>query len=116
MANANQDSRIAFGRIYNSMNVLRFGRTAKFDYLTMIAKLGLAAFEANSAYLSTSTGPIRGAKLLFSGSVVSNQYSRQELDAYAIRLADALVVGLQEMEDALCNWQKSPGRYQRFAG
>ena len=112
----NHVSRAAFGRIYDSMKVLRFGRTAKFDYLSMLAKLDLVAIEANSAYLSTSTGPIRGAKLLFGGSVVSNQYSTQELDTYAIHLAGALRVGLQEMEDALCNWQKSPGRYQRFAG
>lgn len=113
---ADQDARIAFGRIYGEMEVLRFGRTAKFDYLTMIAKLGLANIDANSAYLSTSTGPIRGARLLFGGSVASWQHSPPELDGYAVQLANALGVGLQEMEDALCNWQKSPGQYRRFSG
>lgn len=113
---SNGDPRLAFGRIYQSMKVLRFGRTAKFDYLTMLAKLSLANIEADSAYISTSTGPKKGAKLLFGGDLASAKFTDRELDKYAILFANALGVGLQEVEDALCNWQKSPEKYCRFVG
>ena len=43
----------------------RFGRTARFDYLTMLAKLGLANIAPGSPYLIGATGPLKGARLLF---------------------------------------------------
>lgn len=105
----------AFRWLYNSMNVLSFGRTAKFDYLTMLAKLNLANIEADSAYLKNATGPLRGAKLLFSGRIASN-ISVDKLERDLICLALYLNVGMQEIEDALCNWQKNPNRHIRFRG
>lgn len=105
----------AFRWLYNSMNVLSFGRTAKFDYLTMLAKLNLANIEADSAYLKNATGPLRGARLLFSGRIVSN-ISANKLDQDLICLSQYLGVGMQVIEDALCNWQKSPNRHIRFRG
>lgn len=110
------DPRVAFRRLNDSMNVLRFGRTAKFDYLTMIAKLHLAPIEADSAYLVGATGPLRGARLLFGGSVAATRLTANELDDWLIQLAGALQLGMQEMEDALCNWQKIPSRFARFRG
>jgi hypothetical protein len=38
------------------------------------------------------------------------------VESWLAELAAHLKTGLQEMEDALCNWQKSPERYQRFRG
>jgi len=65
---AGGDPRKAFDGLYNSMeSVARFGRTARFDYLTMTAKLGLATIEPPSTYIQGSTGPVRGARLLFEG-------------------------------------------------
>ncbi len=110
------DTRTAFRTLYNTMQVLRFGRTAKFDYLTMLAKLGLASIEADSPYLIGATGPLQGAKLLFGGSINAKNYTTNELDGLVVLLGDRLQVGMQEMEDALCNWQKSPGRFARFRG
>ncbi|MBZ5523719.1 MAG: hypothetical protein LAP21_15905 [Acidobacteriia bacterium] len=52
------DPRRGFDDIYRSMKaVTRFGRTARFDYLTMVGKLGLAPIEPGSPYLQGSTGP-----------------------------------------------------------
>lgn len=96
-------------------NVISFGRTAKFDYLTMIGKLGFAPIEPGSTYMQGSTGPFKGAVLLFSGHTTA-ALSRADLDAWLIQLEAHLHVGMQVMEDALCNWQKSPGVFRPFRG
>lgn len=110
------EPRKAFRRLYDSMSVLRFGRTAKFDYLTMIAKMSLAQIQPDSAYLIGATGPLRGARLLFAGTVAATHITAHELDDWLLLLGDAIDIGMQEMEDALCNWQKTPGRFVRFRG
>ena len=55
---ANGDRRMAFDFLYQGMNdVASFGRLARFDYLTMLGKLGLADIEPGSPYLAGSSGP-----------------------------------------------------------
>lgn len=104
----------AFDWLYRSMNsVRRFGRTARFDYLTMLAKLELADIEPGSAYFGDSTGPVVGARLMFQGNT-AHHLSVAELDRRTGVLAQHLGVGMQVMEDSLCNWQKSPEYYVRF--
>ncbi len=111
LAEAENDPHGAFDWLYQSMDTLRrFGRTARFDYLTMIGNLGLANIEPGSAYLSGSTGPLRGAQLLFGTG------SRAALEQLTAQLGNRLGVGMQVMEDALCNWQKSPGVFKPFRG
>jgi Alpha-glutamyl/putrescinyl thymine pyrophosphorylase clade 3 len=106
-----------FDYLYRSMNsVYRFGRTAKFDYLTMLGKIGLADLEPPSAYLVDGTGPVRGARLLFSGAVDNQSLSKRELDLLSIALEKALGVGMQVIEDSLCNWQKNATKYVAFRG
>lgn len=108
--------RAMFDYLYRSMNgVISFGRTARFDYLTMIGKLGLAPIEPGSTYMNGATGPFDGAKLLFSGNATAN-LNRSDLDARLIELEAYLNVGMQVMEDALCNWQKSPETFKPFRG
>jgi len=108
--------RQAFGRLYREMaRVHRFGRTGRFDYLTMLAKLGLAAIDADATYMRNATGPLRGARLLFSGQIDA-QLSATELEARLVVLEAHLNTGMQVLEDSLCNWQKSPGRYEYFGG
>lgn len=108
--------RQAFEYLYRSMKaVRRFGRTARFDYLAMVGKLGLAQIEPGSAYIQGSTGPVVGARLLFSGRK-DTDLSAAELDKWLVDLNDELRVGMQVLEDALCNWQKSPRVFQRFRG
>jgi hypothetical protein len=92
-------------------NVLRFGRLARFDYLAMLGKLGLAGIKPGSTYLNGATGPLRGARLLF--GVTANH---SVLDGWLGELDEELQVGMQVMEDALCNWQKSPSVFEPFRG
>ncbi len=117
-ARNNNDRRRSFHDLFQSMKmVASFGRLARFDYLSMLGKLRLAHIEPGSAYLSNSTGPLQGAKLLFENTENASG-SLLELDRYLVEL-DAqlgLEFGLQVLEDALCNWQKSPDELQRFSG
>lgn len=114
---AKGDPRFAFAVLYWEMHdVLRFGRIGCFDYLTMLAKLGLAPIEADSTYLiDNATGPTRGARLLFDGQIDSRT-SPKLLDEKLSRLGNALRVDMQVLEDSVCNWQKSPSAYQLFRG
>lgn len=104
------DPKLYFNWLYNTLSIYRFGRLAKFDYLSMLSKTGLANIESDSCYLTDSTGPKLGARLLF-GNHLNNQ-----LEIYAMELADYLGIGYQEMEDALCNWQKSPRVFHSYTG
>lgn len=105
-----------FAALYKAMGpVARFGRTARFDYLTTLAKIGLADIEPDSAHLSGATGPLAGARLLLDG----HKNSKTRLGDLEVRLSivqQTLSVQFDVLEDALCNWQKSPGRFIPFRG
>lgn len=108
------DPNAQFDALYRSMrrNVHRFGRTACFDYLTTISKLGLAPIEPGKAYLAGSTGPIKGARLLLGAS----RGGAKELELRLIAIEDYLRIGFDPLEDALCNWQKAPFSFTPFRG
>jgi hypothetical protein len=109
------DPRLSFADLYRSMSSVRsFGRTARFDYLTMIAKLGLAPIDADSTYMQGATGPVQGARLLFGDP--NGTLSRPELDQRLKELGADTGLGMQVLEDSLCNWQKSPSTFLRFRG
>jgi hypothetical protein len=109
---ADCNRREAFNELYRSMHVVAsFGRMARFDYLTMVGKLGLAQIEPGSTYMQGATGPINGARLLF-----GERASALDLDAWLVELEGELHVGMQVLEDALCNWQKSPAEFVPFRG
>jgi hypothetical protein len=111
------DRRLVFDHLYQSLNsVTRFGRTAKFDYLTMLGKLQLAPIEPGSPYLVGATGPLRGSRLLFLNNATATTMNPRHLDALLVQLGAALQVGMQELEDSLCNWQKNPDRFVAFRG
>lgn len=111
-----QNPQEVFNFLYESMSaVLRFGRLAKFDYLTMLGKLGIAPIEPGSAYLGEATGPRRGAKLLFTGNASASVGARQ-LDKWLAELDSYLKVGMQVLEDSICNWQKNPQKFVHFYG
>lgn len=112
------DPRAMFKHLYKSMgNVARFGRTAKFDYLTMIGKLGLVNIEPDSTYIKEATGPLLGGRLLFGGTKDA-PIKKKDLEVLIGNLDShlGLFFGMQVMEDALCNWQKSPRMYKHFIG
>jgi len=116
-AKVGNDPKLLFDYLYKSMDAVhRFGRTAKFDYLTMLGKIGLADIEPPVAYMVHATGPVRGARLLFSGAVDNNTLSKQTLEKLSVDLETTLGVGMQVIEDSLCNWQKSQAKYVPFRG
>ena len=105
-----------FDHLYRSMKaVMRFGRLGKFDFLTMLGKLGMAPIEPGSAYLKEATGPLRGARLLIDGTPTS-QTLPSDLEKVLARLDSELNLGMQVWEDSLCNWQKSPTQFISFKG
>ena len=94
---------IDFDRLYHSMEpAVGFGRTARFDFLRLVGLLGLAPIEPEKCYFEASSGPQRGARLLFglpdAGPV--------ELERRAAGLCHALGVSAQIAEDTCCQWQK----------
>lgn len=113
-AEAGYNPRMAFRILYDSMklNVVRFGRLACLDFLGTASKLQLAPIEPDSAYLwDSSTGPLTGARLMF-----AQGETPRVLDGWLLELDRELNVGPRVLEDALCNWQKSPDSFKKFSG
>lgn len=104
-----------FDEAYSRLAIARFGRLAKFDFLALLGRLDLAPISPGSAYLSGATGPLRGARLLVDGDVDSLSRAA-EMDVLLQQLDNHLHVGMQVMEDSLCNWQKSPNQFVHFRG
>jgi hypothetical protein len=103
---------VAFNDLYESMSaVTRFGRLARFDYLAMLGKVELAPIRPGSPYLQGSSGPLQGAKFLF-----GRDERAATFDPWIAELGEHLGLGMQVLEDALCNWQKSPKQFVRFRG
>lgn len=104
-----------FDALYRSMSaVTRFGRIARFDYLTTLLKLGLVELDVPHSYLVGATGPLRGAQLLLRGQIGEGS-ARVLQDELRVLSAVTGIRG-DVLEDAVCNWQKSPDTYQRFSG
>jgi len=107
-----QNPEDVFEYMYKSMSgVHSFGRLGKFDYITMLGKLGLAPVVPGKAYFREATGPQDGVKLFFGGGLHWDEYER--LGKELARLIDC---DMQVIEDALCNWQKDPQSYVYFRG
>src|ERR1019366_4237853 len=101
-----QDPQAVFAALYRSMNtVQRFGRLGKFDFLTMLGKLGIAPIDPGSTFLKGATGPLAGARLLFGGAPEAN-LSEQELEARLAGFGQERGRAAQVFEGALCKWQK----------
>jgi hypothetical protein len=116
IAECNGDRYQAFHRLYQSMDaVASFGRLAKFDYLSMIGKLKIADIGAGSTYLGSSTGPMKGARMLL--HQLGEKPPHVKAMEHRLReLGEHLDVTMQDLEDAICNWQKSPDCYVPYRG
>jgi hypothetical protein len=112
---AGNDPTTIFDVAYHRFRVNRFGRLGKFDFLALLGRLDLAPISPGQAYLRNATGPLRGARLLLDDNP-SSASSVEDLQAVLSRLDRTLGVGMQVMEDALCNWQKSPREFVHFRG
>jgi hypothetical protein len=108
--------RDVFEELYKSLDAVKqFGRTAKFDFLAMLGKLGLAPIEPARAYLGGATGPKVGTEQLF-GSGRAAALGTKGMEAELLKLGATLNVNQQVMEDAICNWQKNPSTFRPFRG
>lgn len=111
-----QNSQAVFAALYKSLDaVQRFGRLGKFDFLAMLGKLGIAPIDPGSTFLQGATGPLAGARLLFGGTRDA-KLSARDLEAKLVGFGGETELGSQVLEDALCNWQKSPSTYVPFRG
>lgn len=105
-----------FARLYASLaSVTRFGRIARFDYLSMMGKLDLLDVVPDGLHLIGASGPQYGARLLLTGHPKGEPRNR-ELERRLAPLQDRLGVTFDVLEDALCNWQKSPSSFVSFRG
>lgn len=104
-----------FDLLYKSVReVRRFGRTGAFDYCATLSKLSLVSIEPSAACLDGATGPLKGARLLLSQP--EERLSPATLETMLIPLRAELNIGFDDLEDALCNWQKSPDVFRPFRG
>jgi hypothetical protein len=106
----------AFNALYKSLVAVHgFGRLAKFDFIMTLSRLGIINVRPSIPYLTGATGPLAGARLLFTGDKDSKMNSKL-LDEAIVSLGNELDLGMDILEDALCNWQKSPNEYKKFTG
>ena len=109
-----QSPELGFDLLYKSLNdVTRFGRIARFDYLMMLKKLHLLDIVPPHSYLVGASGPLLGARLLFTGDPATG--GAREMQNALKTLGSAIDATPDVLEDAVCNWQKSPDRYFRFS-
>ncbi|UNU44529.1 hypothetical protein EAO27_18790 [Sphingopyxis sp. YF1] len=112
---AGNDPHVIFDAFYRAIPVKGFGRLGRFDWVAMLARYGLIPAEAGSAYLDGATGPTNGAKLLFFNDRKAN-VSTADIQARLNQLDQHLNVGMEILEDSLCNWQKKPRQFEHFKG
>lgn len=107
-----QNPKDVYAYLYDDLeHVAKLGRLGRFDLLCNLSNLLIAPIFPDKAYIAQSTGPKAGARLLFGGAI-----SVAQLETACAELAEHLDVSPQVIEDALCNWQKSPADYIYFRG
>lgn len=104
-----------FDAMFRALPIKGFGRLGRFDWVAMLARYNLIPAEAGSAYLKGATGPSRGSRLLFQGNPNAKN-SDVEVQKWLDQLDQHLHVGMEVLEDAICNWQKSPAKFKHFKG
>ena len=112
---AGNDPHVIFDAFYNALPVAGYGRLGRFDWAAMLSRYGFAPAEAGSAYLKNATGPKSGARLLFAGNAKAN-VTPATLQQWLDELDADLQVGMEVLEDSICNWQKKPTDFEHFKG
>lgn len=104
-----------YDNVFKSLRAVRqFGRTARFDFVTMLGRLQLLNAQPAHAYMTNATGPLQGARLLLSGNKEAVQSARTVQQRIS-KLSEVTGITPDVLEDAICNWQKHPDRYVRFS-
>lgn len=113
VAKKNKSSERGFDQAYLKLDVTRFGRTARFDFLCLLGNLKILDVSPPHCYLAGATGPKSGALLMVTGK--KNGRVTAEVEATIQELQKHLCVPVEVMEDALCGWQKRPKSAPKFA-
>ena len=113
--NAGNDPHVIFDAFYHGLPVKGFGRLGRFDWVSMLSRYQFIPAEAGTAYLQNATGPKSGLKLLFEGDPKA-EVSPATLQGWLDDLDADLGVGMEVLEDSICNWQKMPTVFQHFKG
>lgn len=109
------DPRAGFQALYRSVKrVRRVGRTGAYDYCSTASKLGLLPIVPAMAGLSGASGPLSGARLLL--GPLAEGLRPSDIEDLLVPLQQTLGIGFDALEDALCNWQKSPDKFMPFRG
>jgi hypothetical protein len=90
-----------FERLMSELRIVSFGRTGRFDLLTLVGDLGVVELTAPRLYLKGATGPLEGAR-----QAIPGVRDEAELDRRLEKVVDAFGISGAVLEDALCNWQK----------
>jgi len=98
------DPEESFQRVFDNIRIVRFGRTAKFDFLSLLGNLKIFPIKPGHCYLKDATGPRTGAILLCTGR--RNGTISKEIEERVRKLQAVLPYDAEALEDALCNWQK----------
>ncbi len=111
-----------FDIVYNSaLKIPNFGRMGAFDFTSSLCKCACNVLEPTDLYLKNSTGPLIGIGELLKIGEIENQSKKDK-----VKLGNDLLVWFiantnifmcaQVLEDAICNWQKSPAKYKKYFG
>lgn len=104
-----------------AMKIPNFGRMAAFDFTSSLCKCNLNINDPISMYHENSTGPLKAlADILILAKCKDVSKSAQidfgnDLLAWFLEHSKIQIVA-QVLEDTICNWQKSPRKYQRYFG
>jgi hypothetical protein len=112
---AGNDPHTIFDAFYQALPIKGFGRLGRFDWAAMLARYGLIHAEAGNAYLKGATGPLAGVNLLFLNDSEAKT-SPATLQVWLDELDADLQVGMEVLEDAICNWQKDTEVFKHFKG
>ena len=112
---AGNDPHVIFEAFYKALPVTGYGRLGRFDWAAMLSRYGFAPAEAGSAFLSAATGPKGGMRLLFAGDAKA-EVKPTTLQQWLDELDTGLQVGMEVLEDSICNWQKKPTVFEHFKG
>lgn len=104
-----------------SHKIPNFARMGAFDFTSSLCKCNLNIKDPESMYLEGSTGPLKALKDMLKLSGL-NKSSKAEQISFGNELLNWFMensdieIAAQVIEDAICNWQKSPNHYERYFG
>lgn len=111
-----------FDTIYQqALNIPNFGRMAAFDFTCSLSKCGLNVDQPTSMYHKYSTGPLDAINdiLILAGVESPNNNLKVTFGDELLNWFNTnyeIYMLAQVLEDAICNWQKSPTSYFRYFG